>query len=352
MKVQKKANKISKEIKYMERQLEGTHSEGMVKELQNELATKEAEIESLSTEIAGFKSVKKQQQKALNGLEAEGANDEYVSKYKEAVANSKQEFRQISEEYKQHDKQLKQRHQEMIELEEKWRAMEKLIKASKGGKKKQKGTIESKSTITIDDEIEYLQNEIEELEKAENFELEQKKKILANIETQKQELSHSVGMLSLQIKEKDQEEKLNDLKAKELKRTLPHGQLKPLRRNQSQSSRKSKHNSSMVNSRVSGNSSRNASASRIPTIRTKKKKNLRMNMSVDAVPNTDKPPKAKVDKKLLNSSDDDMPSESKMKVVEEMSENEVKQRFNPEVYKGYTPTGMPIGKYSKLPPTK
>ena len=92
----------------------------------------------------------------------------------------------------------------------------------------------------------------------------------------KQELSHDVNMMSLQIREKEQEEKLNDLKAKELRRQVPNNQLKPLRRNQSQSERNQNRNNSMIKGSGSANNSmmklRNASATRIPTVGTNKKK--------------------------------------------------------------------------------
>jgi hypothetical protein len=91
-----------------------------------------------------------------------------------------------------------------------------------------------------------LRDEIEDLERQQTYELDSKKKILASVEAKKNELSNSVNMTMLVIKEKDQEDKLSDLKAKELKRAVPHKKLKPLRRNQSQSER----NSTDLNSKV------------------------------------------------------------------------------------------------------
>ena len=41
-------------------------------------------------------------------------------------------------------------------------------------------------------------------------------------------LKHDIYLLELQLKEKDQELKLNELKYKELKKQLPHKRLRPL----------------------------------------------------------------------------------------------------------------------------
>lgn len=204
-----------------------------------------------------------------------------------------------------------------------------------------------------------LRNEIDQLEQAELAELEHKKKILSSVAAKKQELQHTVNIVSLQLKEKDQEEKLSDLKAKELKRQMPHGQLKPLRRNQSQSERNAKRNNSMVKASSTNNSmanARNASASRIPTIRKGKPKNagkLRMNVSVDAAPQTDSEKTRKKNARktqLLASSDEDLPTENtvqyKSAAAKEVTPEEVRRSLG---YKGYTPTGANAAK-APLPP--
>ena len=102
-----------------------------------------------------------------------------------------------------------------------------------------KSQTDTESTSNLTENIEQLREEIEDLERQQGHELETKKKILSSVESKKSELLHSVNMIKLKIKEKEQEDKLNDLKAKELKKAVPHKKLKPLRRNQSQSERNS-----------------------------------------------------------------------------------------------------------------
>lgn len=103
-----------------------------------------------------------------------------------------------------------------------------------------KSQTDTESTSNLTDNIEQLKEEIEDLEKQHAYELEIKKRILSSVEAKKAELLHSVNMTKLKIKEKEQEDKLNDLKAKELNKAVPYKKLKPLRRNQSQSERNSK----------------------------------------------------------------------------------------------------------------
>ena len=168
--------------------------------------------------------------------------------------------------------------------------------------------------------------------------------------------------MSLQIREKEQEEKLSDLKAKELKRQVPNNQLKPLRRNQSQSERNQNRNNSMIKGANSTNDSmikaRNASATRIPTVRAGKKKKLpkqaKMNMSVDVDPQTEVERKdSKLTQKLLNSSEDEMPDENthqkSQTIAKEVSLSDVKKGQNSNGYKGYTPTGILANKALKAP---
>lgn len=96
------------------------------------------------------------------------------------------------------------------------------------------------------EDIEQLREEIEDLERQHAYELEIKKRILTSVEAKKAELLHNVNMTKLKIKEKEQEDKLNDLKAKELNKAVPYNKLKPLRRNQSQSERNTKELESKV----------------------------------------------------------------------------------------------------------
>jgi hypothetical protein len=266
------------------------------------------------------------------------------------------EWKILTEEWRNQDRELKEQHAMFVELEQRWRLLEQHIKKNKHKKSKlnedsnseygvsnpQYTTTSTNEDNCLDEEIEVLLNEIGEIEWRENAELEYKKKILENIVLSKSKLSHNINMSELKLKEKEQEEKLSDLKAKELKRSVPHRQqfVKPLRRNQSQSDRtQSKGKIQANHSYASDYKGRNASATRIPTIsaRKKKGKKIRMNMSVD------------VDPKAHNNSsaEDEMPEEGNLNflnqpISKELTINEfTKNELKPASFKGYTPTGIP-----------
>jgi chromosome segregation ATPase len=82
---------------------------------------------------------------------------------------------------------------------------------------------------------EYTQEELEKLQyqlkEAENEKVVEEKKLKAQIQQQEQQikaLQNELNILNLQIKEKDQEYRLNELKIRELRRQLPAKVLKPL----------------------------------------------------------------------------------------------------------------------------
>lgn len=202
MDAQQKATKLSKEIKTLRRRLEGANCDEMVKELQNDLTTKQGTIDELESEIRAIKKVTKHQEKALDGLNKEGVSDSYVDKVKSMVINNKNELKKQNEEYKREDKTLKAQHKMMVEMEEKCRMMERLVKGSKATKKQASTIDDSEKDEMVDDEIERLQREIEEIEQRENAELEHRRKILESIQSKKQELSHNVNLTELKIKEK------------------------------------------------------------------------------------------------------------------------------------------------------
>ena len=108
-----------------------------------------------------------------------------------------------------------------------------------------------------------------------------------------------------------------------------------------------------------GRQPRNASATRIPTIRTRKQqkpkqKQLKMNMSVDAAPQAHPVAKSASKGKLLSSSEDDMPEEdptayNSYSYKKETTIEQMKKQKKSAGFKGYTPTGVPPNKIPKAP---
>jgi len=78
------------------------------------------------------------------------------------------------------------------------------------------------TTQRLISEVSQLEEKKSQLEN--DFRIDQR-----NLNDQLKKLQDNVGLLELQLKEKDQELKLNELKYKELRKQMPYGHLKPLR---------------------------------------------------------------------------------------------------------------------------
>ena len=69
-------------------------------------------------------------------------------------------------------------------------------------------------------------------------------------------VNHELSILSIKLKEKDQEVKLNDLKIKELKKQIPNTKLKPIKRSKDKTNQSVDDKRLTHESLVSGKSSR------------------------------------------------------------------------------------------------
>lgn len=119
---------------------------------------------------------------------------------------------------------MKLEHQWMVKLEDKYWKMQYLLKHHMSSNEPQQTAFNRDIK-----ELEKYRSEIAEIEvmkKQEemNFKWQQK-----HMEKEKADLKHQLEVLQVKVKEKWQETRLNELKIKELKWQLPHGQLAPLK---------------------------------------------------------------------------------------------------------------------------
>lgn len=211
------------------------YNDDSMKQMENELKDKRVIIDNLENDIIASNNVNRNQEKALNGLNKEGPNDFYLEKVKKMLVKNKMELKKSREEMLKEDKRVKDHQQKIYKLKEKVQNYEKLVKVTK-----RRVQTDTESQSDLREKIDRLNQEINEIEEAESHELNQKKNILSSIQAKRSDAAHKVKLTMLKLKEKDQEGKLNDLKAKELKRAVPNkAKLKPLKRNQSQSERSS-----------------------------------------------------------------------------------------------------------------
>jgi len=134
----------------------------------------------------------------------------------------KEEFRQHKNELKEkqlilrkQEKVMKDQHEANVKLEEKCRKLQTMINEKKAGVL----TNDQEATKTEEDVIK-LRNEYKETEKEYNNEKRKYKELIAGQETRIKDLNYELEKLQLELKQKDQESRINSLKINELKRQL------------------------------------------------------------------------------------------------------------------------------------
>ena len=208
----------------MKRRLDTTHNDETYLKLKNELNDKNAIIHKMEEQIESIKKVRRGQEKALKQFNREDMSDDYVHKIKQNLADRKAESKMLIEECRNQDKQLKEEHKAEIELEKRWRRLEKYIREAKLSKRSEK---EPKSESQS--ELEYWRKKNEAIETRQVEDYENKIKIYKALKLRDSELQHELQLEKMKMKEREQEEKLKELKSREeIKKQKPRGKLKPM----------------------------------------------------------------------------------------------------------------------------
>ena len=138
-------------------------------------------------------------------------------KLKEDLRNKKNELKEKQGLLRRQEKQMKEQHEAYITLEEKCRKLESSINIKKAG-------LSSNPTEAItENDIQSLEEEIKSLEQAQNEEKRKYKQMISTQENKLKELTSQVDALTFQLKQKDQECRMNALKINELKRHIRTG---------------------------------------------------------------------------------------------------------------------------------
>lgn len=189
--------------------------------LENEEKAKRKILQELESEKQSLLKIQKEQKKAMDVMINEKELKKKRDQLKEELRNKKNEYKEKQNLLRKQEKQMKEQHEAYITLEEKCRKLQTLINEKKAGINP-----EPNKNITEED-ITKLEDEVKELER---IQLEEKKKYKQMITTQEnkiKELATQLDTLNLELKQKDQECRLNALKISELKRQIRLGTLKP-----------------------------------------------------------------------------------------------------------------------------
>ena len=152
----------------------------------------------------------------------------------------KEEIREMTDRLREVEKLDKDEHQKVIDSEEQLRALKRALKQSPPEQGPDQAEI-AHDTEILEQELAKLKDQKKQKEKFVILKLRK-------FNSQTSMIQHEVNILNIKLKEKEQEDKLNDLKIKELKRFVPYGSLKPIDNNFSQPiSQNSKHRPTNMN---------------------------------------------------------------------------------------------------------
>lgn len=227
--IEQKVSYYKKQIQAMKRQLEGSlNIEKLVLDvyyrivaLENEERAKKKVLQELESEKQSLLKIQKEQKKAMDVMINEKDLKKKRDQLKEELRAKKNEYKEKQNLLRKQEKQMKEQHETYITLEEKCRKLQGLINEKKAG-------ISSDNAKAVtEDDVNKLEDSIKDLERIQAEEKRKYKQMITTQENKIKELNAQLDTLTLELKQKDQECKLNSLKIKELKRQIRLGVAKP-----------------------------------------------------------------------------------------------------------------------------
>ena len=215
----------------MRRQLEESYNIQKITQLEDEQKNKQRILKQLQEENRALVKVQKDQEKALQSLSKENDYEKKIYVLNVELKKAKEHLRKLQQQKREDEKSMKIQHETLIMLEEKCRKMALVIKEKKKKRqdmKKMENLQNSQTKIYTKEDLRKLE---EELKQAEQEKVQEEKKLKDQVKVQDSQIKQlqiELSMLTQQVKEKDQEYRLNELKIKELRRQLPSKVLKPI----------------------------------------------------------------------------------------------------------------------------
>jgi hypothetical protein len=220
---------IKAELRGMQNHLKGNLNEEKITTCENQVSFLQLQLAQLRDEKASMQNLETEQNKALEAVQAA---QNYPTRMKAITEETKKlsgRNREIKAAQKAEERRHIEVHKAAVDLEEKCRKLRAQIKAKKGL------TLQDEDEPTIigasAGDIAEIHQKIQSTEAQREEDERRLTAHIKQIEAQCRESQHNVSVMEIQLKEKDQEYRLSQLKIKELKRLTRHTKLKPLARN-------------------------------------------------------------------------------------------------------------------------
>jgi ethanolamine utilization protein EutQ (cupin superfamily) len=165
--------------------------------------------------------IQKEQKKAMDVMINEKELKNKRDQLREELKLKKAEYKEKQNLLRKQEKQMREQHEAYISLEEKCRKLQGLIN------EKRAGIVPNTGKNVTEEDIAKLEESVKELEKTQLEEKRKYKNMITTQENKIKELNAQLDTLNLELKQKDQECRLNALKISELKRQIRLGAVKP-----------------------------------------------------------------------------------------------------------------------------
>jgi chromosome segregation ATPase len=191
-------------------------------DLENKLKESDMKYAELQKELKNLEQIEKSQQKELDKLTQNRESSNKIQELTEQLKKAKEKNKELEKKIQADAASYQKQHVSLLDLQEKLQKLkEEKAQWKKAIAEKQAGPGADKETKEKKSEEEILKNSIRSLRKRIEIERANSRKATDGLKTE-------LAQLQTQIKEAEQENKLNVAKLKELKPMLRHNQLKPI----------------------------------------------------------------------------------------------------------------------------
>ncbi|CAG9314600.1 unnamed protein product [Blepharisma stoltei] len=211
-----KINDYKKDINEMKMQLIGNLKNPKITDLENRRAFLKKQIEEVEAEFIALQNINVKQEKALDAAAKAQGYPEKNEFLRQELKKLKDEYREKSYKQQVDEKNLKARHELFVDVREKCKALKEIIA------KKNAEEDDPIDPEALKYDIPTLERKIKEIEEKTKEDVNALKLKIKDLETHINDSKHTLSLLQVKLKEKDQETRICMLKIRELRRAVSH----------------------------------------------------------------------------------------------------------------------------------
>lgn len=219
MSIHQKISKYKEQIAALKSKMEGLYNIRRIENIENEIKSKKEQLNSLKYEHNVLSNIQKNQNKAKAQFEQKYENKNEVKLLQEKLRTLKEEFKYSKDLQKSTEAKIKTQNSMILSLEEKCSKIKENIEFKKKSTAAQGNT---QNSLMNEEDVNSLEEKVKYCEMQYANEEKNYKNEVARQQGQISKLSEELSLINIQLKEKEQEIRINELKLKELKKISIH----------------------------------------------------------------------------------------------------------------------------------